>query len=179
MSLRRILATLALLAISLYAAGKAPAATPKEYPLWKFDELTPSRSCRAKGRMQDKGYCDSRVVDQVIHDGTSAIPILISQLTNSRKTHRPVFDYWHDSSEGDIAYFLLHDLFTDSDWQTFNMPGLDALRPSCANIAEEQCWQGFVQKHGRKFVQDQWQRAWRANSGRVYWDEKNRCFRLH
>ena len=57
--------------------------TPKEFPLWKFDEMTTYPKCRAKGRMQDKGYCDSKLVDQIVAKGKAAIPILISQLTDN------------------------------------------------------------------------------------------------
>jgi len=148
---------------------------PTEFRLWEFDEI--SHTCRAKGRLQDRGYCDSRMMDRIVAQGKTAIPILISQLTDAHRTKEPIYDYWSYTTAGDIAYFILNDLFTDSDWSTFNMPGLEALNEKCDDAAET-CWRRFVTRHGRKFVQDRWLSAWSANKDRVYWDEAARCFRL-
>ena len=50
------------LLLATLAGKNAPGQTtpPKanEFPLWKFDEMTAYPTCRAKGRLQDKGYCD-------------------------------------------------------------------------------------------------------------------------
>jgi hypothetical protein len=116
-------------------------------------------------------------MDQVVADGKAAIPILISQLTETRPTKEPIYDYWSRTTAGDVAYFILNDLFTDSDWTTFNMPGLKSFSDNCKSNAED-CWQRFLKKHGRTFVQHEWLAAWSRNKDRVYWDEKNRCFRL-
>jgi hypothetical protein len=162
----------------LVALGNATGQTEKrsaEFPLWKFDEV--HYTCRAKGRLQDKVYCESKLMDRIVAQGRSAIPILISQLTETRPTKEPIYDFWGKTTAGDVAYFILTDLFTDSDWKTFNMPGLEALKDSCDGPAEA-CWREFLKKHGRKFVQDQWLAAWNANKDRVYWDEHARCFRV-
>jgi len=160
-------------------AGGGQTALPKakEFPLWKFDEMTTYPSCRAKGRLQDKGYCDSRLMDQIIAQGKASIPVLVSQLTDTRRTQKPIYDFWSYTTAGDIAYFILTDFFTDSDWKTFNMPGLELLSHACDATAET-CWRKFLEKRGRKFVQDQWITAWSANGDRVYWDENARCFRV-
>jgi hypothetical protein len=148
-----------------------------KFPLWNFDEV--NHSCRAKGRLQDKDYCESKMMDQILAQGKSAIPILISQLTDTQATNEPIYDYWNETTSGDISYFILTDLFTNASWTTFTMPGLDALKSYCnKNIPAEACWRGFLKKHGRKYVQDQWLAAWDANKDRVYWDEKERCFRV-
>ena len=42
------------------------------------------------------------------------------------------------------------------------MPGLEALKDDC-NEAAETFWRRFLKKYGRKFVQDQWLAAWKAN----------------
>jgi hypothetical protein len=158
-------------------SGQRAAEKPGKFPLWDFDEV--NHSCRAKGRLQDKEYCESKMMDQIIAQGKSAIPILISQLTDTRATKEPIYDYWYKTTAGDIAYFILTDLFTDANWTTFTMPGLEALKENCSeDIAAEPCWREFLKKHGRKFVQDQWLAAWNANKDRVYWDEKERCFRV-
>lgn len=104
---------------------------------------------------------------------------MISQLTDVRRTREPAFDYWNYTAASDVAFFLLEDLFTDSDWQTFNMPGLTMLHEHCAESeAAEPCWRRFLKTHTRKSIQEQWLSAGNANKDRVYWDEKARCFRL-
>jgi hypothetical protein len=162
------------LAIGISARTPAPK-PPKQYPLWNFDEIGPS--CRAKGRLQDRGYCGSHLMDRVVADGKDAIPVLISQLTETRPSKTPIYDYWSVTTSGDIAYFILNDLFTDADWETFTMPGLESLREPCDSDAQS-CWQIFLKKHGRKFVQGQWTAAWNKYKERVHWDENARCFRL-
>src|SRR6202011_4568045 len=139
--------------VSATGASQSGHPQPKAYPLWAFDEI--SHTCRAKGRLQDRGYCGSHLMDQIISDGKGAIPVLISQLRDTRPTKEPIYDYWSLTTAGDIAYFILNDLFTDSDWTTFNMPGLESLNEKCDSYAED-LWNRFLNKHGRKFVQNQW-----------------------
>jgi hypothetical protein len=155
--------------------GQTAEQTPKRFELWEFDEA--EGTCRAKGRLQDKEYCASKMVDQIVAQGKTAIPILISQITDSRRTPRAIYDYWDYTTAGDVATFLLNDLFTDSDWKTFNMPGLEGLRDKCEDPSWV-CWHRFVRKHGRIFIQSQWLAAWNANKDRVYWSAEARCFRL-
>jgi hypothetical protein len=169
---------IALLFVSITCAPAAQQSSVKKsdtYPLWNFDEI--GLTCRAKGRLQDRDYCGSRLMDKIVADGKKAIPILISQLRETRPTKEPIYDYWSLTTSGDIAYFILTDLFTDSDWKTFNMPGLESLNEKCDSYAED-CWQRFLKKHGRKFVQDKWLAAWEKNKDWVYWEESARCFRL-
>jgi hypothetical protein len=171
-----IIAALLLLGVSSTAVPEQSSiAKAVKYPLWNFDES--GMSCRSKGRLQDHDYCASRLMDRVVADGKKAIPILISQLRETRPTKEPIYDYWAVTTSGDIAYFILNDLFTDSDWTTFNMPGLESLNEKCDSYAED-CWDRFLKKHGRKFVQDQWLTTWKKNKDRVYWGESARCFRL-
>jgi hypothetical protein len=156
-------------------SGQNATQKPNSFPLWNFDEE--NHSCRAKGRLQDKEYCNSKLMDRIVAEGKEAVPILISQLTDTRKTAEPIYDYWTYTTVGDIARFILDGLFTDSDWTTFNMPGLEALHDNCQDTSEV-CWRKFLKRHGRKFVQEQWLAAWNANKDRVFWDEHARCFRL-
>jgi hypothetical protein len=116
-------------------------------------------------------------VDRIVAQGKNAVPVLISQLTDARELKEPIFDFWNRMTVGDVANAVLESLFTDSDWKTFNMPGLESIRPKCAGSAAA-CWQMVLKRHGRKFVQDQWLAAWNKNKDRVYWDAKARCFRL-
>jgi hypothetical protein len=55
------------------------------------------------------------------------------------------YDYWSVITSGDIAYFILGDLFADSDWRR---PGRESLHDACDSYAEE-CWQTPLRKHGR------------------------------
>ena len=90
-------------------------------------------------------------MDKIVADGMPAIPILISQLTDPRKTKKPIYDYWGQTTAGNIAYFILNDLFTDSNRTIFNLPNLEALKNDCNGPAET-CWRRFLKKHGRKFA---------------------------
>ncbi len=152
-------------------------APSEEIPLWKFDEMTAPGSCRMMGRFQDKEYCDSKVVDQILALGKDAIPLLISELTDERKTKHSIYDLWKYTAAGDIANSLLFDLFTSSDLTVSPMPELEPLQMECQKPGEP-CWRKFLHKKGRKFVQEQWQAAWDAHKDHIYWDEKARCFKL-
>jgi hypothetical protein len=168
-----------LLALGLFAHTTTAQSSQKKlqpYPLWNFDEQ--GHSCRAKGRLQDRDYCNSHLMDRIVTGGKDAIPVLISQLRDTRPTKEPIYDFWSRTTTGDIAYFILTDLFTDSDWKTFNMPDLESLNDKKCDSNAEDCWQRFLKSHGRKFVQDQWSAAWKKNKERVYWNEEARCFRL-
>ncbi len=149
----------------------------EQIPLWKFDEMTAPGSCRMIGRFQDKEYCDSKVVDQIVALGRDAIPLLIAELTDERKTKHSIYDLWKYTAAGDIANSLLFDLFTASDLTVASMPELDSLQMECHQPGEP-CWRKFLHKKGRKYVQERWQAAWNAHKDQVYWDDKARCFKL-
>jgi len=88
-----------------------------KYPLTEFDNY----GCMAKGRVQD---CRGRVMQQILTDGKDAIPILVSQLTETAITKNQIADYWSGTRSGDVAFVVLNDLFTDADLGTFGMPGV-------------------------------------------------------
>ncbi len=155
---------------------QANRALPKAYSLVELGKG--HIDCRAKGRFQDKEYCSSPVIDQIVSDGKDSIPILISQLADEHRTPQPAYDFWNYTTIGDIAEFVLDNLFTDSDSTTFTMPGLNWVRRDCHGEAAEQCWREFVQRHGRHFVQQQWSAAWNMHKNEIYWDAKARCFRV-
>jgi hypothetical protein len=165
------------LSFAMFANGQSSTheTAPKlrEFPLLSFDEI----GCRAKGRLQDKDYCRSKVMDQIIAQGKDAIPILISQITDTRPLKEEPFDFWGPITVGDMAYIILYDLFLDADWKTITMPGLKQIDMNCGASAE-QCYHQLIERHGRKSIQDHWLAAWNANKDRVYWDAQSRCFRL-
>src|ERR1700728_1710565 len=88
-----------------------------KYPLTQFDNY----GCMAKGRVQD---CSGTVMQQILADGKNAIPVLISQLTETARAQKQIADYWGDTRSGDVAFVVLNDLFTDSDLHTFRLPGV-------------------------------------------------------
>jgi hypothetical protein len=64
-----------------------------------------------KGRLQDAGAPQTM---HIIELGKKAIPMLIACLTDETKTRKPIEDYWPVTTVGDISFFYLCDLFTDS-----------------------------------------------------------------
>ncbi|MCU1287189.1 MAG: hypothetical protein JWO13_3539 [Acidobacteriales bacterium] len=164
-----------LLLLPLAHAGDKPKKPIQQLSLFSFEES--HGMCRFKGRLQDEMYCNSKLIERIIKMGKSAIPLLIAQLTDERQTAHPIYDYWSYTTIGDNAHFILDDLFLDATWTKFTLPGLESLHPEC-NDSSEQCWRDFLGKHGRKFVQDQWLAAWNANKDRIYWDTKERCYRV-
>jgi hypothetical protein len=174
------LALLSCLALAVFAGapgfGQKQEQKPKSFPLLNWSGM----GCRAKGRLQDRDYCRSKIMDQILAQGTDAVPILISQIMDARALKEPAFDFWNSMTVGDLAAAILGDLFTDSDWQTFNMPGLERVTLTVCDpkVPAYECWQSIVKEHGRKFIQDQWLAAWNKNKDRVYWDTKAGCFRL-
>jgi len=158
-------------------AAQTESVAAAQIPLWQFDEMTAPGSCRMMGRFQDKAYCDSKIVDQVLALGKDAIPLLIAELTDERKTKHSIYDLWKFTAAGDIANSLLFDLFTAPDWEVTNLPELAPLEHECSKPGEP-CWRKFVHQKGRRFVQQRWEAAWNAHKGEIYWDEKARCFRV-
>ena len=103
----RLVAFLSLM--SPLASGQTVAARPKAYPLSTWSNMT----CRSKGRFQDREYCASPVIDRIVADQKSALPVLIAQITDSRWIAEPVYDFWPRIRAGELAYFILENLFVD------------------------------------------------------------------
>jgi hypothetical protein len=152
--------------------GEAAPSAVKPYPLHSWSNL----SCRAKGRFQDRDYCNSAVIDQIVADGKSAIPVLISQITDSRWIAEPVYDFWPRSRTGELAYFILDDLFLDDSWQKKTMP--DLFPTQNCNGPGWICWDSFRKVDSLCEIQARWMKFWRTNQDKIYWDAKARCFRL-
>jgi hypothetical protein len=160
------------LPLPIFTSGQTVSASPKVYPLSTWSNMT----CRAKGRFQDRDYCASAVMDQIVSDGKSAIPVLISQITDSQWIAEPVYDYWPRIRAGELAYFILGNLFVDDTWQKSTMPELfphqDCDEPAWV------CWEKFRKTHSLKELQAHWLAFWKANHDKISWDDKARCFRL-
>jgi hypothetical protein len=145
----------------------------RKFPLSQFG----NDGCEDKGRVQD---CSGKVIQEILAGGKNSIPILISQLTETTQTKKPIATYWGYTNSGDIAYIVLTDLFTEPDSETPNIPnvpGWTTVRKGCES-ASEGCWREYIRKHGRKSVQQAWQGAWNLWKDSVYWEPTARCFRI-
>jgi hypothetical protein len=85
---------LAVFVPSLLIQPASTQAKRAKYPLTKFDNY----GCMAKGRVQD---CRGKVMQQILSEGKDAIPILISQLTETAVAENQIADYWSGTRSGD------------------------------------------------------------------------------
>jgi len=131
-----------------------------------------------KGRLQEVGSPQAR---RIIQLNKGAIPQLIACLTNETKTKEPIEDYWPATTVGDIAFLFLCDLFTDSSWQHSTIDGVvnwKTLEIEYPNEPAFTAWYSFVEKHGRKYVQEVWSKKWKEEEQAIFWDEKEQCFKI-
>jgi hypothetical protein len=137
------------------------------------------QECNDTGnRLQD---FPSPMMDRIIAAGPKAVPILIGMIADRRmaNTREPLICYWPGMAIGDIAFVLLTDLFTDTGRKT-TVPGADwndLLGPNDTVAGWEQL-HGFIKKHGSSALQARWRRVWDKYRGQVFWDRKERCFKL-
>ena len=116
------------------------------------------------------------MIDRIVADQKSALPVLIAQITDSRWIAEPVYDFWPRIRVGELAYFILENLFVDDTWQKSTMPAL--FPPQNCNEPSWVCWGDFRKRHSLNELQTRWAEFWKANEEKIYWDGKARCFRL-
>jgi hypothetical protein len=151
-----------------------------QFDLAKIGDVVDGRQiCEDKGRLQDYA---SKTMAEIIASGPKSVPLLIGMLTYARmaKTPEPIICFWPGMATGDIAFCLLEDLFLNSDSTKATIPGLgwnDILGPEDNLPAWEQL-HSFIRKYGRKAIQSKWQAQWQKYKDRVFWDPKERCFKL-
>jgi len=74
------------------------------------------------------------------------------------------------------------DFFLDSTWHKSTIAGLawnefsEVKKDS--HLAAEGQLRAYITKHGRRQIKVKLQRIWEQNQKRLYWDEKDRCFKL-
>jgi hypothetical protein len=163
-----------ILAIPIYTSSQTVAVRKKAYPLVMWSNL----GWRAKGRFQDREYCNSKIIDQILADGKSSIPVLISQITDSGWIAKPVYDFWPRIRAGELAYFILQDLFLDDSWTKNTIPDLYPDPPCNSDKPAWECWGEFRKAHSLADLQAHWMAFWKAHKDEIYWDDKGRCFRL-
>ena len=144
-------------------------------------DLRQIQNIASKGRVQDKDYNQIETVDRLIALQTQAIPLLIEKLDDETVIVHHVVDYWAKVTVGDVALMILTDFFTDSSWAKTTVPNVswDEMlnRKSKSDSAEEMLRQ-YLRQHGRKTIKEKWAKIWEANRERLYWDTKERCFKL-
>jgi hypothetical protein len=135
--------------------------------------------CEDKGRLQDY---PSSVMDQIIAAGPKSVPVLIGMITDTRmaKTEEPIICFWPGMAIGDIAFCTLEDLFLNADWTRSTIPGSgwNALLGPDDGLPSWGQLHRFIEKHGRRVLQSKWQRLWDQYGHQVFWDPKERCFKL-
>jgi len=146
-----------------------------EIDLSKIGRIAP------KGRVQDKDYNQLKVIDDLIASGKESIPYLISKLDDKTKINDHVMDYWGEIHIGDVAFIILTDFFTTSDWQKTTIEGVgwnEFLGCTNPDIPAQNCFIDYVEKNGRKTIKSRWQKIWKENRDKIYWDEAERCFKV-
>jgi len=134
-----------------------------------------------KGRLQDLDYNQLKVIEDLISNGKESIPFLINQLTVEKKIKGHVKDYWNEVKVGDVAFFILTDFFTDGSWERSTIEGAsfnEFLGCNDPKLPADYCYYNYIEKHGRKNIKARWQKIWKENKDKIYWDEAERCFRL-
>jgi hypothetical protein len=120
-----------------------------------------------------------RDVNRVLQLGTGAVPLLIGCLTDTKSTRTPIGDYWPQTRLGDIAFSILCDLFSDPA-RHLTLKGAITWKDVEAEFPNREswiAWNSYLAKHGRAYIQQNWQRAWTQNKYRIHWDNSERCFR--
>jgi hypothetical protein len=168
--------------IVLFAAAIA-SPTQSQYKDKKFDlsKLNGGPTCLMKGRFQDKGYNESPVVEDIILRGKDSVPILIDMISDPTPTKEPAFCYWPKTTYGDLAFFMLTDLFLDATWEHSTLSGASLQDLLWRKPNEMPMWDhyaAYLKKHGPRDLQRKWTKLWAEYRDKVEWDAKDRCYRL-
>ena len=158
------------------SATRTPKKSLSEIDISKIGQIAP------KGRVQDKDYNDLEVIDQLIANGKDSIPFLISKLDDGKVIRHHGIDYWPgENTVGDVAFVILSDFVTDSTWSRTTISGADddsILGKSDPGLPGVERLSRFVEKHGRKQIQQKWEKIWTTYKDRIVWDDKERCFKV-
>lgn len=140
--------------------------------------LAQMQHTQPKGRLQDAAAPQTR---HILELGKKAIPMLIACLTDETRTKEPIEDSWSATTVGDIAFFYLCDLFTDSTWKHSTIDGVvtwKTLEAEYPRSPSWTAWHEFVKKHGRRYVQNVWSKKWKDEELAILWDDKEQCFKI-
>ncbi|MDX2044315.1 MAG: hypothetical protein SF097_24110 [Acidobacteriota bacterium] len=144
-------------------------------------DLRQIQNIAGKGRVQDKDYNQIEMVDRLIALQTQAIPRLIEKLDDETVIPHHVMDYWAKVTVGDLALIILTDFFTDASWTRTTLPNVSwdkMLNRKNKSDSAEAVLRQYVRQHGRKTIKEKWGKIWKANRERLFWDTKEKCFKL-
>lgn len=137
-----------------------------------------------KGRVQDKKYNpDSSVIDELIKNGKSSISFLIERLKSEKAYGPGVLDLWPYVEERHVALIILTDFFLDSSWEKSTAPDMcfNSLISAQREYPDLAIWAIFYD-HFSPDVWNQsinkWEFFWENNKDKIYWDSKDRFFRI-
>jgi hypothetical protein len=157
-------------------------ATPQQSPTKPLSEidLTKIGHLAPKGRVQDRDYNETPVIDELISHGKDSIPFLINKLDDRTVIHYSVEDYWPEMTVGDVAFLILEDFSMDSTWTKETIPGTswDEIFEAKydPNVAGSDYYYRQVRRYGRGWIKAKWEKIWAANKDRIVWDDNERCF---
>jgi hypothetical protein len=135
------------------------------------------------GRMQDKEFhpYHQELVKTIGQHPQESISLLIGKLDDETACAEQPFCYWNSGTIGDLAIGILDDLFTDSnDRSTLSgsdWPNLIGYRDG-SDEPFMNAWYDYVERHGRKPIKRHWERLWHKYQDKMYWDEKELCFKV-
>ena len=137
-----------------------------------------------KGRVQDKEYNPtSPVIDELINNGKSSIPFLIERL-KSKKAYGPgVLDLWPYVEERHVALSILTDFFLDSSWKKSTAPemcfnSLISVQKKYPDLAIWTIFYDHFSPTDWNQLINKWKVFWKNNKENIYWDSKDRFFRI-
>lgn len=121
-----------------------------------------------------------KIADEMLLNGTAVIPFLISKLDDRRKLKETVVDFWSGMTVDELAFVILTHLVTDTNRKS-SIPGFtfdEFLGRTNRDKSSVNLYYDFVNKYGRDEIKKRWQTMWNENKSRLYWDRKDRVFRL-
>ena len=140
-----------------------------------------------KGRAQDDALEDENfneltLADDLLAHGKDSIPFLIGKLNDETEMKRGPVDFLYNVYVGDVALIILNDFFTENDGKTSTIPRFSwdefLERGNDKNSMGIDILRNYIEKHGRKNIQDRWQKMWKENKENIFWDKAERCFKL-
>ena len=102
-------------------------------------------------------------MEEIISGGKQSIPVLVEMIPNSTKTDEPVFCFWPETRIGDLAFFMLSDLFLDLSWQHSTVLGAslqELLGPEPKGTPYWEHYRAYLERHERRKLQQKWKRIW-------------------
>lgn len=147
-------------------------------------DLMNIRHVPTKPRVQDQYNAGKdAALDKILAMGKDAIPFLIDRLSSKREYKHPPMDLYPRLSEGDLAYIILVDLFSDaSEHQGTTVPELcwnNLLEASkYPGVPAWQLLDQFHKSHTPQQLQDRWSEMWKSRSDQIVWDQSQLFYRI-